>query len=207
MIIGTFNGWNIVQIPSSPAPKSIEFTANDTVAVSTSPFTQQQQIQDWQASFLEASVSLPPLTHVQAQSWIAWTLQCKGQAGVFQIGDAAATAPLGTAAGTPQVNGANQAGYTLATDGWTASAAGVLLAGDWVQVGYRLYRNLDTVNANGSGQATLNLWPQLRESPADNAALVLTNTTGLFRLKANARKWSVTEGRIYGFQFEIREAL
>lgn len=51
-------------MPATPsAPATVEFTAMDTVAVSTSPFTGQQQVQDWQASWLEASVSMPALTH------------------------------------------------------------------------------------------------------------------------------------------------
>jgi hypothetical protein len=60
----TFNGWEIIPMPATPsAPATVEFTAMDTVAVSTSPFTGQQQVQDWQASWLEASVSMPALTH------------------------------------------------------------------------------------------------------------------------------------------------
>ena len=45
--MATFNGWNIISMPATPAaPASVEFTAEDTVAVSISPFTGQQQVQD-----------------------------------------------------------------------------------------------------------------------------------------------------------------
>jgi hypothetical protein len=83
----------------------------------------------------------------------------------------------------------------------------VLLPGDWLQVGYRAYRNLTAADADGSGHATLSVYPPLRESPADGDALILTNTKGLWRLKGNARKWSETQARMYGVQFDIREAL
>ena len=207
MITGTFNGWNIVAMPASPVPKSIEFTAQDTVAVSTSPFTGQQQVQDWQASWLEASVSMPPMTYHQALPWIAFMLELRGQACAFQIGDPHSLVPQGSAAGTPLVNSAGQTGYLLTTKGWTANAQNVLLPGDWVQLGYRLYRNLDPVNTDASGNATLTLWPQIRESPADATPLTLNATTGLFRLAGNQRKWSAGEARVYGFEFQIREAV
>jgi hypothetical protein len=204
----TFNGWNIISMPTTPsAPQTIDFTANDVVAMSVSPFTGQQQVQDWQQGWLEASVSMPPLTHVQAQAWIAFLMSLRGQANVFQLGDPLATSPRGSGAGTPLVDGGSQYGFSLATKGWTASASGVLLPGDWLQIGYRLYRNLGTVNANGAGKATLSIWPPLRESPADGDAITLNNTKGLFRLKGNARKWSETQARVYGIQIDIREAI
>ena len=113
--------------------------------------------------------------------------------------------PLGTGAGAPVVSGAGQTGSVLNTSGWTGANA--LLPGDYLQIGYRLYNNLGVVNADGSGNATLSIWPQLRESPADATAIVLNNTQGLFRLKANSRKYSMLANRTYGLQFDIREAL
>src|SRR5712671_2489275 len=204
----TFNGWDIVPMPTTPsAPATVEFTAMDTVAVSISPFTGQQQVQDWQASWLEASVSMPALTHAQAQEWIAFLMSLRGQAKVFQLGDPLATAPRGSRLGTPLVDGAGQTGYLLATKGWTANAVGVLLPGDWIQVGYRIYRTLVIATADGAGKLVLSIWPQLRESPGDGDSITLNNTKGLWRLATNARKWSVTGSRTYGMQFEIREAI
>jgi hypothetical protein len=82
--------------------------------------------------------------------------------------------------------------------------AGTLEPGDFIQIGFRLYRNLDIA---ASGSSTLNIWPQIRESPADGDTIITHNTQGLFRLKSNTRGWSLSEARVYGFQFEIREAL
>lgn len=201
--MSTFNGRTIVTMPSTPAaPASIEWSATDFVAASESPFTRQQQIQDWQGSLLEGIASMPPLTHVQAQSWIAWLMGLRGIAGVFQIGDPLATAPQGTAAGTLVVSGADQTGYVLNVSG--GSGSGCLLPGDWIQIGFRLYRNLGTYDG---GAAALSIWPNLRESPTDGASLITTNTKGVFCLKSNTRKWSVSEARMYGISFEIREAI
>jgi hypothetical protein len=204
----TFNGWNIVPTPTAPsAPASMEFMAEDTVAVSISPFTGQQQVQDWQASFLEASVSLPPLTHIQAQAWIAFLLSLHGQANTFQLGDPLAVSPQGNANGTPLVDGAGQTGYTLNLRGWANGAQFVLMPGDWIQIGYRLYRTIYCPYADDTGRLALSIWPQLRESPPDGAVVILNNTKGLWRLQQNQRKWSITAARVYGIQFDIREAI
>ena len=206
--MATFNGWTIVILPSDPpAPASIDFTLQDLVASVDNPFTGQQQFQDWQTSYIEASVSMPPLTATQAPAWIAFLMSLRGRLNVFQMGDPLRTRPRGTGAGTPLVDRSGQAGYSLATKGWTAGASGVLLPGDWLQIGYRLYANLAIANADGSGHATLAIWPQLREAPADSDAITLNNTRGLFRLKTNARKFSEVTNRTFGIQFDVREAL
>jgi hypothetical protein len=206
--MSSFNGWTIIPMPvSPPAPATMEFTAIDTVAVSISPFTGQQQVYDWQASYLEASVSMPALTGPQAQNWIAFLMALHGQANVFQLGDPLAVSPQGSGLGTPLVDGAGQTGYSIALKGWTPSAAGVLLPGDWIQIGYRIYRTMVAADADGTGNLVLSIWPQLRESPPDSTVVILNNTQGLWRLKENARKWSLTASRTYGMSFDIIEAL
>lgn len=207
----SFNGWNIIAMPSSPAPRSIEWSMQDVVAVNTNPFTGGQQVQDWQAAWLEASITLPPLTNDQAVQWIAFLMQCQGMANVFQFGDPLNTATAG-AAGSPVVHGGGQTGRQLVTSSWyapTSHPVPPVYPGDWIQIGYRLYRNLtqQTPDRFNSGQATLDIWPPLRESPADGTAIVIANTQGLFRLAGNQRKVSVDQTLVYGLQFNIREAL
>src|SRR5258708_32384518 len=99
----------------------------DTVAVSISPFTGQQQVQDWQASWLEASVSMPALTHAQAQEWIAFLMSLRGQAKGFQLGDPLAATPRGSRLRTPLVRGAGPTGYLPAPQGWANNAVGLVL--------------------------------------------------------------------------------
>jgi hypothetical protein len=195
-------GWPLVQMPSYPSPSTIDWGALDSVAIAESPFSGRQQIQNWKGSRMEASVQMPPMPHALAQDWIAWLLACQGATGVFEFGDPLGRNPRGTGAGTLTVNGSGQGGYAMSVTG--GSGANVLLPGDWIQIGFRLYRNLGTYNG---GAAALSIWPQIRESPLHGAAIVTSNTKGLFRLKTNQRRWSVTEARHYGIQFDIREAI
>ena len=212
-VIGTFSGMNIIALPCDTqpgvtAPSSIEWDANEAVAVNESPYTFQSQTYDWMASILTGTVSFPAMNRYSYDAWGAFILACRGQLNGFLLGDPKANLPKGKASGTPLVNGANQTGYSLASHGWTANKFGILLPGDYLQIGYRLYRVTASVNSDGSGNATIPLWPNLRDLPADGTAIVTRNCKGLFRLAANSgNKFSVNPGS-YGLSgFKIREAL
>ncbi len=102
----------------------------------------------------------------------------------------------GTGAGTPLVNGANQTGNSIVTDGWTASAAGVLLEGDMIQVRNQLVMVTADVSANGSGQATISVTPAVRIAPADNSAIVTATPTGIFKLLTPEVDWQQGGGMV-----------
>jgi hypothetical protein len=93
---------------------------------------------------------------------------------------------LGSLAGTPLVNGAAQTGSTLATKGWTASASGVLKAGDMFQITdgtkHQLVMVTADANADGLGHSSVSITPPLRISPTDASALVVANPTARFML-------------------------
>jgi hypothetical protein len=129
--MATYLGRTIITMPSAPAPKSVEFSQQNKVAAPESPFTGQQQVQDWMSDWLEASVQLPAMTQAQAADWVTFLRACKGQACVFQL--------------------SNEKFASLVP-------AGAVPAGYWC-------------------------------------------------MKTNAQKWSITEGIIFGLQFEIREAI
>ena len=98
--MATYNGWTIVTMPTIPSVRSIEFTQNQIVAASLSPFTGQQQIQDWQNAWAEASLELPPMQASTASPWIAFLIACKGPVCVFQLPSSlAALIPSGMAPG------------------------------------------------------------------------------------------------------------
>lgn len=83
--MSTYNGWTIVTMPTAPSVRLIEFALNQIVSTSVSPFTGQQQVQDWQAGWMEASLQLPPLTQPQSVSWLSFLVACRGSACVFQL--------------------------------------------------------------------------------------------------------------------------
>jgi hypothetical protein len=194
----TFNGRQILPFPAyPPAPSNIDWTAFDSVAMSTSPFTGQTQIQNWGASWLEGSFQLPALRGAPAQQWIAFLEGLQGQTNCFQLGDPRFTAPQSGSTGPCSVNGAGQTGYTLNVNLQGAA----LTSGDLIQIGYRMYRVVATVGS------ALTIWPNIRESPANGAQIVLQNCTNLWCLKEPKRSWSLTLQRVYGFSVDFREAI
>lgn len=194
-------------MPTTPGPRQIEWTAQDVVTAVTNPFTGRQQIQSWQASWLEAVVTLPPMQRANAANWIAFLLQAQGMNAVFYLGDGLGALPQGSAGGTGVTAGSNQGPYTLTTSGWDANQPALLMPGDWLQVGWRLYQCMDMAASDGAGNSSFAIWPQIREIPANGTPIVTTNAQGLFRLATNTRKWSESYLRTYGVSFQIREAI
>src|SRR5579859_443042 len=202
-IVGSFNGQSIIGLPCDVVPgvthpSSIEWNPQEVVAISSSPFSGVSQVYDFTASWWEAEISFPPMNRNAADAWSSFILECRGQSNYYLIGDPKAATPKGLATGTPLVNTANQTGYNLLTRGWANSIANILQPGDFIQIGYRMYKVTDAVNSTGTGTAAIHIWPNLRDLPADGTAITTTNCKGLFRLKSNSgNKWSTNAGN-YG---------
>jgi len=54
---------------------------------------------------------------------------------------------------------------------------------------YHLHQVCEQVNSDSGGNATISIYPSLRDSPADLSVITLFNCVGLFRLKNNTRAW------------------
>ena len=200
--------------PTNIGIANITLSAENAVAISQSPFTYQQQVVAHPGQRWAASISLPPMKRPDAEYWVAFLLSLKGQIGTFLLGDPNCVTAQGSASttpGTPLVNGAGQTGDTLIIDGLPVSTTGYLLPGDYIQLGSstttQFYKVLTQVNTSVSGGATLDLWPNLRSSPADNATIIVANTKGRFRLKDNVTQWGINEISSYGITFDCVEAL
>lgn len=72
---------------------------------------------------------------IDAGKWVATLLKLNGRQGTFLFGDRIRATPLGSAGGSPLVDGGGQTGQSLVTKGWPLSTDGNLLAGDWLQIG------------------------------------------------------------------------
>ena len=192
-------------LPSHTGIQSAVFRMASRNAISTSPFTFAQQVISHQGQRWEVDVTLPPMKHADARIWLAWLAKLDGALNTFNLGDPLGATPQGSAGGAPLVAGANQTGSSLNVDGCSASQTNWLKAGDYIQLGTagsaKLHMVTDNVNTNGSGAATINVWPAIRVAPSDNASVILTNTVGTFRLSSDMSTWSADQASIYGIQF------
>lgn len=170
----------------------------------TNQFTNQEQIYDYTAERWNLSMTYSGLTMENARIVIAFLLSLRGAVGTFMAGDKLMASPTGVIAGTPLVNGGGQTGRTLNVKGLTASST--VKAGNYFQIGNFLYMDLKDAIANGSGNATLDIFPFIRGTPADNAALVFSNAKNIFRLSEGSISWSVGDDRIYRIGFTAVEA-
>jgi len=201
-----------ISLPSDPQPAEIAVSAETAGGVNESPYTLTQEVHEWPGNRWRMAVRYPAMTRADGDKVAAALTSLYGQAGTLLLGPFGASAtPKGVATGTPLVNGANQTGKTLATDGWTASVTGILKAGDYLQVGSgataRLHMVLADANSDAGGNATLDIWPRLRESPADNSAIVKSNPKCVCRLARGQAQWDVQLADIFGLDFEAVEAI
>jgi hypothetical protein len=197
-----------LSIPSTPGIKQFTLNANNATSLSRSPFTFSTQVQEHTGQIWTFEATLPPMERADAESWLCFLAKLLGSRGTFLIGDPLGKTPRGQATGTPLVKGASQTGQSIITDGWTPTVTGILKAGDYMQIGNRLYKVLTDTNSNGSGEATFDIYPRIRESPSDNAGITVTNTVGLFRLTDNeVNLYEGDEGKTYQIQFAGIEAI
>ncbi len=151
----------------------------------------------------------------ELSAWLTALRRSGTNAGTFLFGDPGAIFPLGSAKdtpGTPLVNGASQTGEAFNVKGLPLSATGYLLAGDYIQIGTgiasRLKKVLDDVNSDGSGNATMNLWPPVRTAPTDSSVIVVSGAEGLFVSPSAVSQWGMLTPDIYaGVTLDVAEVV
>lgn len=194
-------------LPTATGFKSRIITPESAVAIIESPWTLNPEVQENQGQRWLFDVQLPIMNGDDAAEWEAFFLSLNGRAGTFLMGDPLRAVARGVATGSPQVNGGSQSGQSLITDGWTSGVTNILKKGDWIQIGTgstaRLYRQLVDLNSDGSGNATLTLWPNitLSNSPADNAPLTVASTKGVFRLSDENVPFSADTAQLSTYSF------
>jgi len=196
-----------LSLPATPLFASARFSLSANTTVFTSPLSGVESVLERPGAKWAAEFTLPAMLRAQAAAWTAFFASLRGRRGTFYGYDPAATTPRGIATGTPLVKGASQTGNALATDGWTTSQTGILLAGDYIGVNSRLHMVVEAANSDGSGNATLAIEPALRESPADNAAITVSAPMVSMRLASAQVGWDVDTALFYGFSFAAIEAL
>jgi hypothetical protein len=194
-------------LPDTKSFKSIRLYAINSVGVARSPYTFQTQVQEFNGQSWGADVTFPEMTRADAEEFNSFLLSLMGQKGTFFLGDPLGQQARGVASGSPLVKGASQTGNQLITDGWTNSTTGILLAGDYIQIGLRLYKILKDADSNGSGEATLDIFPRLAESPADNDTIITDSCVGIFRLTDNVTPiYDTGIEKLYSVGFSCVEA-
>lgn len=196
-------------MPATPGFIGARFGLLANTQVFESPLSRSVQSLELTGARWAASYTLPamlPGTQA-ADEWHSFLIRCAGQAGRLYFFDPDKKTPRGAGTGTPLVKGASQTGRTLITDGWSSGVTGILKAGDYFQVGTALHRCVIDSSSNGSGEATLTFEPPLRASPADNAAVTVTNPVAVGMLVDDQQAgWDSGPTRYEPLTFRVLEA-
>lgn len=108
---------------------------------------------------------------------------------------------------TTASSGTSQTGASLYLRGLPVSTNGLLLEGDYVQIGSQLVPVAASLNSDGLGLGYLQLaWP-LRTAPADSDPVIANTPMGRFVLTGNAGGWDERPGIVADFDFELEEDL
>lgn len=198
-------------MPGSPKPERATMMMPNRVQVTRPPFGITERLNDLEAGWWEVALSYPPMKRATAAAWVRWLVGMRGRRGTTEWGPEWATSPRGSVAGTPVVDGGSQTGTTLATRGWDASETGVLLGGDYIQLtdgsgNKRLHMVTQDADSDGSGEASVEIWPALRFSPSDGDSIVTSSPQGTFRLQDNP-SFDVGRAALYGLGFNLVEAV
>ncbi len=200
-------------MPATNTIRSIELRTINAVAYSRSPFTFAGQAHEYAGKMWQADITLKPMRRSDAEKWITWLMSLKGQLGTFYLNDPLGCTPLGSArnSDTVTINGVTTSGNTLDIQSAPLSTTDFLKAGDYMQIGSgtsrQLFKVLQDVDTDASGTATVDVWPNVRTTIADNAPVTFESAKGVFRLASNETSWSVNEASIYGITFGAVEAV
>lgn len=200
-------------------PTGLKFAARnwrnvDITSDVVSPYTGQSQVISYPGQWVEVTLTLIAAKRAEGQDWKGWLTSLKGHVGTFLLGDPLRPTPLGSASvapGVPLVMGGAQTGNTLIFDGAPNNAVNYFKRGDLFNIGTgsatQLYEAQKDVSADAFGVATVDVWPNLRSSPANNAPLIVTGAKGLFYRMAGATDWQVDGDNLSRLTFDAKERL
>lgn len=192
--------------PSTPYPSSASIRSVAPTRVSVS-HSGKRNTRSRAAQRYALQMAWNNRTRAEMAPVIAFIEQQRGQYGNFTITAPLQTAPLGSWAGTPLVDGAAQTGYTINLKGFTPSAANVAKAGDFVKFAgdAKVYRVAADASADGAGKAAVTLVQALLASPADSAAVTSSSVPFTMACASDLMESSVKTGGFYDFALDMVE--
>lgn len=170
-----------VTLPAGWCPAAFAMRAVNPAFLSRSQATGQQQVRGVPGWYWQASVEWPMRQSGGAMDAFIGRL---GPGDLLQMAHPVRPVPVGTLRGSPQVNGAHNAGAkTLAIK--NATNGQTLLAGDFVGVGGVVYMVASDVTVSGGG-ASVALTTGLRAALTNNTAVAWNAPTINWRVMPGA---------------------
>lgn len=175
-----------------------------TGSLPASPYSSYVQSFGRSGAIWRVTLGFQNLQYADAQKLQAFFAQLHGQEHRFTVKDYHYQ-QSGVMTGTPLVKGASQTGTTLETDGWTNGIT--LKAGNRISfVNGNGHRELKIITADttvdGSGNASIPVYPDIHTAPDDNESIVVADPLGTFKLSGQAVEWSNEPGDWTSFEIQ-----
>jgi len=122
-------------IPSLLGESKADLTKFDAIGEFISEFTGNAEQQEWTDQHWELQLEWPEMNWPQFAAYDAFLGALHGKLGTFLWGPPLATAPRGSGSGAPFLNTVTAGATSIATQGWAVSSSGLLLPGDFFQLG------------------------------------------------------------------------
>ena len=169
---------------------SMTMRLRSATAISSSPFTYDQQVYQHQGVCWEAEVTLPPLKRSEAKEVEAFFAALRGQGGTFTMGN-----PLHDTNATGTITSGTRNATTV-----TATVGGAEV-GDYFETNGVLYI------ITAIGDSTIDIMPPLRTAISSATIMDFTLPKGSWRLASNEIEWNINRASLYGFTFACVEAI
>lgn len=202
-----------ITIPGSSEPSFVNssFSLKRNTSVAESPFTGNQQVQQFSYALWTASLTCPPMTRTLAGEWTAFFTKLRGREGTFLLGDPDAKAPIGNVSGTVTIDGAHSVGdIDISISCTTTSITDAFKAGDYIQIGTGANSKLHLVVSDASisaGSGTVTIEPPLKSNLINGTTVTYNSPKGVFRMDSADQGWSSNNVSLYGISFSCTEAL
>jgi hypothetical protein len=154
------------------------------------------------------TAAFPPMTRAQFAPIDAFVMKQRGQYESFQVVPPVLNAGLGSPAGTPLVNGADQTGRSVVTDGWDASIT-IFKAGDFLKFANhdKVYKVVTDATSDGSGDSTITIEPPLVTSPATDSAITYTSVPFTVALTSGIQEFATGTTGLFSFELDMEEVI
>lgn len=200
--------------PSTPGFIQSRWSLQRAVGHTMSPFSGNQQVQEYDLALWKASITLPPMKRSQASDWVAFFVRLHGRRGTFALGDPDGQTLQGVCPSATLSSNVAVGDFDLPLSVGNVSASGTyndaFKAGDYVQLGSggnrKLYMVVATVNAS-SGALTLEVEPRLKAAGSSGDTVVLASTKCIMRMDTNELGWDADHVSKYGLSFSCTEAI
>ncbi len=185
-----------LSLPTVRNPVSMTLRQRKVVGVNVAPGSLVPQVYEWPGERWELDMTFNVMERDVGGAWAGFLSALRGSVGSFLAGDPTGTGPIGTAGGTPTVNGTTLAGARVLP---VSGGTGTLKAGSLFSLGSGATRQLYQVQTDASlSSGLLDIWPALRLQAANATPIQLTNPTGRFMLKPGTMpEWTIDQKGYY----------